>query len=65
MHYRLKGVELRTAQALDLGNIGPWLEGQQAVRRIESNTKRLSSDDLPQQPEIWVFPHSPLVKRPD
>lgn len=64
IHYRLSALEA-AGKPDDLGNIDPWLEGRQGVRRLGTNLLRISSDDLPGAPEIWVFDPSPLIPQPD
>ncbi len=63
MHYRIPAVETDPSSPSDLGEIEPWLEGKQNVRRLGSHTAHLRPEDLPGD-QILVFDHSPLVIRP-
>lgn len=63
MHYRMQGLEVKTEQRLDLGNIDPWLEGRSNVRRLDGNFKLLRPKDLPGTMETWIFPYSPKVRK--
>ena len=63
IHYRLGALE-SAGEPEDLGDIGPWLDGREGVRRLGTNVLHMSRDDLPGMPEIWVFEASPLIPRP-
>ena len=63
MHYRIPGLENDPDSPSDLGEIEPWLEGEENIRRLESHTIHLRSADLPGD-QILVFDHSPVVVRP-
>jgi len=63
MHYRMKGLEVKTEQRLDLGNIEEWIERRDDVRVLEKNFAVLTASDLPESREVWVFPYSPKVRR--
>ena len=48
----------------DLGDIDPWLEGHEGVRRVGGHVTTLSGADLPATREILVFEHAPYVRGP-
>ena len=63
MHYRHPDLEPGDGPS-DLGPIDPWLEGRGDTKKLGSHTVDLSRAALPEEPQVWVFEHSPLVKRP-
>lgn len=44
-----------------LGPIDPWLDGREGVRRLDDNVDVWSREGLPEEREVRVFEHSPLV----
>lgn len=61
MHYRLPDLEPSADTPRDLGEISPWLAGQENVVRLESNLATFTAGALLPSQVIVVFPHSPKV----
>lgn len=64
MHYRIADLEPDQGSPDGLGGINDWLSGKHNVRHLSSHQAAISMQDLPANPEILVFEHSPLVERP-
>lgn len=64
MHYRIAELEPDNDSPDGLGGINDWLRGKQNVRRLLSHQATITTQDLPDSPQIFVFDHSPLVERP-
>ncbi len=64
MHYRLPDLEPSGDTPQDLGEITPWLAGQQNVVRLESNLATFTSGSLLPSQLVVVFPHSQRVTAP-
>jgi L-ascorbate metabolism protein UlaG (beta-lactamase superfamily) len=64
MHYRLPDLESDPESPSDLGEIGPWLEGREGVRRLGGHVTTVTVDALPTSREILVFEHAPYVSAP-
>jgi L-ascorbate metabolism protein UlaG (beta-lactamase superfamily) len=64
MHYRHDDLELDPKKPELLGGIDDWARGQINAHYLSSNLLELSSNTLPNEPEIIVFKHSPLVRVP-
>jgi L-ascorbate metabolism protein UlaG (beta-lactamase superfamily) len=64
MHYRQDDLELDPARPEKLGGIEKWAEGEPNVRYLATHRQEFTVANLPKQPEILIFKHSPLVKRP-
>ena len=64
MHYRIPDLEPSADSPDGLGEIGPWLAGQENVVRLKSNLATFSARALPPSQEVLVFPHSPKVSAP-
>jgi L-ascorbate metabolism protein UlaG (beta-lactamase superfamily) len=61
MHYRIPDLEPSVDTPQDLGEIGPWLVGQDNVVRLESNVATFTAASLLPSQVVVVFPHSPKV----
>ena len=61
MHYRLPDLERSADSPQGLGEIGPWLGGQQDVVHLESNIATFTASTLLPAQIIAVLPHSPKV----
>jgi L-ascorbate metabolism protein UlaG (beta-lactamase superfamily) len=64
MHYRIPDLELSGDTPQDLGEISPWLAGQDNVVQLESNIATFTADSLLPSQVVVVFPHSPKVSAP-
>ena len=64
MHYRLPNLERDPDSPSDLGEIEPWLEGRDGVRRVGGHRTTLRVTELPDSREILVFEHAPYVLAP-
>jgi len=64
MHYRHDDLEPDPDKPGDLGNIDDWAVGRARVRRVGSDHATIAPDDLPQEPGILIFEHSPAVVPP-
>ena len=64
MHYRLPELESDPDSPSDLGDIDPWLERHEGVRRVGSHITTLTAEELPATREILVFEHAPYVSGP-
>ena len=65
MHYRHDDLEPDPEEPEDLGNIHDWAAGQERVRRVGSHRTTLVPGDLPEQPAILIFEHSPAIVPPE
>ncbi|NNF26285.1 MAG: hypothetical protein HKN73_03560 [Gemmatimonadetes bacterium] len=63
MHYRIPTLEVEDDSPSDLGDVGPWLEGRPAVRRVGGHITVLRASGLEGEPSILVFDHAPYVTR--
>jgi len=63
MHYRLPDLEPSGDTPQDLGEISPWLAGQDNVVRLESNIATFTAGSLLPSQVVVVFPHSLKVSR--
>ncbi len=63
MHYRLPDLESAADKPEGLGEIGPWLAGQQNVIQLDDNIATFTAGSLLPAQVIAVFPHSPRVHR--
>lgn len=63
MHYRIPELEPSPDSPEGLGEIGPWLAGQQNVVRLDRNLAIFSAASLLPAEVVAVFPHSPKVHR--
>src|SRR5712691_9779644 len=61
MHYRLPDLEPSGDTPQDLGEISPWLAGQDNVVQLESNIAIFTAGSLLPSQVVVVFPHSPRV----
>lgn len=61
MHYRLPDLERSPDAPQGLGDVDPWLAGQQNVIRLDSNIATFTAASLLPAQTIVVFPHSPKV----
>jgi len=61
MHYRIPDLEVEDDSPSSLGDLDPWLEGREGVRRIGSHVTRFTLDGLPDELEFVVFEHAPYV----
>jgi len=61
MHYRLPDLEPSGGTPQDLGEISPWLAGQNHVVQLESNIATFTAGSLLPAQIVAVFPHSPKV----
>jgi L-ascorbate metabolism protein UlaG (beta-lactamase superfamily) len=64
MHYRHDDLEWLPEKPEKLGGIDGWAKGENTARYLATHQQTFSVDLLPQKPEVLVFKHSPLVKRP-
>jgi len=64
MHYRIPDLEPSGDTPQDLGEISPWLAGQDNVVRLESNVATFTAASLLPSQVVVVFPHSPKVSAP-
>jgi L-ascorbate metabolism protein UlaG (beta-lactamase superfamily) len=64
MHYRLPDLEPSRDTPEDLGEINPWLAGQENVVQLDSNVATFTTGSLLPSQVIIVFPHSPKVSAP-
>ncbi len=65
MHYQIPELELSAETPKNLGPIDPWLKGKNNVLRLENNEHNFARKTLPEQAQVMVFKHSPLVTRAD
>jgi L-ascorbate metabolism protein UlaG (beta-lactamase superfamily) len=63
MHYRIPDLEPSADSLQDLGEITPWLAGQENVVQLESNLATFTAGSLLPSQMVVVFPHSPRVHR--
>jgi L-ascorbate metabolism protein UlaG (beta-lactamase superfamily) len=63
MHYRIPDLEPSGDTLQDLGEINPWLAGQENVVQLESNLATFTAGSLLPSQVVVVFPHSPKVRR--
>jgi L-ascorbate metabolism protein UlaG (beta-lactamase superfamily)/tetratricopeptide (TPR) repeat protein len=61
MHYRLPDLEPSGDTPQGLGEISPWLAGQENVVQLESNIATFTAGSLLPSQVVVVFPHSPKV----
>jgi L-ascorbate metabolism protein UlaG (beta-lactamase superfamily)/tetratricopeptide (TPR) repeat protein len=61
MHYRLPDLEPSGDTLQELGEISPWLAGQDNVVQLESNIATFTAGSLLPSQVVVVFPHSPKV----
>ncbi len=61
MHYRLPDLEPSGDTPQDLGEISPWLAGQDNVVHLESNIATFTAASLLPSQVVVVFSHSPKV----
>jgi L-ascorbate metabolism protein UlaG (beta-lactamase superfamily) len=61
MHYRIPDLEPSAVTPDDLGEINPWLAGQENVVQLESNLATFTAGSLLPSQVVVVFPHSPKV----
>jgi L-ascorbate metabolism protein UlaG (beta-lactamase superfamily) len=61
MHYRIPDLEPSADSPQDLGEISPWLAGQNNVVQLESNIATFTAGSLLPSQVVVVFPHSPKV----
>jgi L-ascorbate metabolism protein UlaG (beta-lactamase superfamily) len=61
MHYRLPDLEPSADTPEGLGEISPWLAGQENVIQLESSLATFSAASLIPSQLVVVFPHSPKV----
>lgn len=61
MHYRLPDLEPSADTPDDLGEVGPWLAGQENVVQLESNLATFTARSLLPSQVVLVFPHSDKV----
>ena len=61
MHYRLPDLEPSGDTPEGLGEISPWLAGQENVVQLESNLATFTAGALLPSQVVVVFPHSPKV----
>jgi L-ascorbate metabolism protein UlaG (beta-lactamase superfamily) len=64
MHYRIPDLEPSPDSPEGLGEIGPWLAGQQNVVQLETNIANFAAGSLLPSQIVVMFPHSPMVVRP-
>ncbi len=62
MHYRIPELEASADSPSDLGDIDPWLAGRDNVVRLETNRLDLRRGDVPAEPTVIVFRHSPAIR---
>jgi hypothetical protein len=63
MHYRIPDLEPSGDTLQDLGEINPWLAGQENVVQLESSLATFTAGALLPSQVVVVFPHSPKVRR--
>lgn len=63
IHYRLPDLEPSGDTPQGLGEITPWLAGQDNVIHLESNIATFTAGTLLPSQVVTVFPHSPKVSR--
>jgi len=63
MHYRIPDLESSADSPQDLGEISPWLAGQNNVVQLESNLATFTAGSLLPSEIVVVFPHSPKVSK--
>jgi L-ascorbate metabolism protein UlaG (beta-lactamase superfamily) len=61
MHYRLPDLEPSADSPEDLGEIGPWLAGQENVVQLDRNLATFTIGSLLPSQVVVVFPHSGKV----
>jgi L-ascorbate metabolism protein UlaG (beta-lactamase superfamily) len=61
MHYRIPDLEVEEDSPSSLGDLDPWLEGREGVRRIGGHVTRFTLDEIPDEREFVVFEHAPYV----
>ena len=61
MHYRIPDLEPSADTPEDLGEISPWLAGQDNVVQLESNIATFTAGSMLPSQVVVVFPHSPKV----
>ena len=61
MHYRIPDLEPSGDTPDGLGEISPWLAGQENVVQLESNIATFTAGSLLPSQVVVVFPHSPRV----
>jgi L-ascorbate metabolism protein UlaG (beta-lactamase superfamily) len=64
MHYRHADLETNPNKPDLLGGIEEWAKGETTARYLPSNQLKLSFLELPKEPEVVIFKHSPLVTAP-
>ena len=64
MHYRHADLETSPDKPEQLGGIDEWAKRESGVRYLTSHRQNFSIGTLPRKPEVVIFKHSPLVKRP-
>jgi L-ascorbate metabolism protein UlaG (beta-lactamase superfamily) len=64
MHYRHADLETKPDRPEQLGGIEDWAKGEANVRYLTSNQQAFSFGELPKEPEVIIFKHSPLVTAP-
>lgn len=65
MHYRHDDLEPDPDEPGDLGNVDDWASEQDDVRRVGEHRVTLRTEDLPDDPKILIFEHSPAVVPPE
>ena len=65
MHYRHDDLEPDPDEPGDLGNVDDWASEQDDVRRVGEHRVTLRTEDLPDDPKILIFEHSPTVVPPE
>lgn len=63
MHYRIPDLEPAADKPEGLGEIGPWLAGQQNVVQLDDNVATFTAASFLPAQVIAVFPHSARVHR--
>jgi L-ascorbate metabolism protein UlaG (beta-lactamase superfamily) len=61
MHYRLPDLEPSPDSPQDLGDINPWLGGQENVVQLVSSAATFTASSLLPAQVVVVFPHSRKV----
>jgi hypothetical protein len=61
MHYRIPDLEPSAGTPEGLGEISPWLTGQENVVQLESSIATFAASSLLPSQVVVVFPHSPKV----
>jgi L-ascorbate metabolism protein UlaG (beta-lactamase superfamily) len=64
MHYRHADLETNPNKPDLLGGIEEWAKGEATVRYLASHQLELSFPNLPKEPQVVIFKHSPLVTAP-